>query len=184
MQVECNKQVMFGPDPKPVFIRLPFIGDRAASFAQRSLRQCFKSFPAAKPLLIFKTQRIPNSSPKDRLPVQLQHNVIYSFACTCSCRYVGRTERRLEDRISEHVPKWLSNDPKKPPRSKRSPDSAVTRHLQVCTCSFDSARRNFKVLFSAAHTNALRILEAITIKRLSPDLCIQKEHVLALALPW
>ena len=40
--------------------------------------------------------------PKDRLPVLLQQNVINSLACTCGCRYVGRTVRHLEAHISEH----------------------------------------------------------------------------------
>ncbi|MEL7309406.1 MAG: hypothetical protein AAGK05_17150, partial [Pseudomonadota bacterium] len=35
---------VFGPKKKQIFIRLPFIGDKAASFARRSLYQCLKFF--------------------------------------------------------------------------------------------------------------------------------------------
>ena len=84
-------------------------------------------------------------------------------------------EKRLGDRILEHVPKWLSNDLKWPLRSTRVPSSAVIGHLQVCDCPVDVARSRFKVLFSARFSSILRILEALSIKRLAPDLCVEKE---------
>ena len=174
----------FGPEKKPVFMKIPFIGDKAASFFQRAVRQGFQAYPAAKPVVVFKTRPIPRVSPKDRLSVLLQDNLIYSFVCTCGCRYVGRTERRLEDRIREHVPKWLSHASKCPPRSSRIPGSAITRHLQACDCPPEVARSRFKVLYSSLNKRLLRILEALCIKRLCPDLCVQKEHVLSLLLPW
>ena len=43
--------------------------------------------------------RFPFASPKDKLSFQSKYSVIYSFECTCGCRYVNRTERCLEDRI-------------------------------------------------------------------------------------
>jgi hypothetical protein len=184
MIVKESVPKMLGPERKPIFLKVPFIGDKAASFFRRSLRQCLSVFPAARPVVIFQTSNIPVASPKDRLPVQSQHNCIYSFACTCGCRYVGRTERRLDDRIREHVPKWLASDLKCPPRSTRIPASAITRHLQVCDCPADVARSRFSVLFSARHCMSLRFLEALAIKRFAPDLCVQKEHVLSLNLPW
>jgi hypothetical protein len=184
MQVCESSPKSFGPEKKPVFVKLPFLGDKAASFARRSLRASFSLFPAAKLFIVFETRRIPVSSPKDRLPALLRHKIIYSFECACGCRYLGRTERRLEDRIREHVPKWLSSDHKCPPRSTRIPASAVTRHLQVCDFPAEAARSRFKVVFSARRTSLLRIIEALCIKRFAPDLCIQKEHVVSLLLPW
>ena len=146
MQVRQPVLKPLGPEKKPVHVRVPFIGDKAASFLQRSLRQCFRTYPAANPIVLYKTRRIPHASPKDRLSVWLQDRIIYFFAFTCGCKYVGRTERRLADRIREHVPQWLSNDLKCPPRSTRIPSSAITRHLQVCSCSPDVARSHFFVL--------------------------------------
>lgn len=133
---------------------------------------------------MFTTCRIPVASPKDKLPFLLQHNVIYNFECTCGCKYLGRTGRRLEDRIKEHVPKWLANEMKCPPRSSRIPTSAITRHLQICDCPSTVARTRFKTLYRSDSGYILRILEALSIKRFSPDLCVQKEHVLMLVLPW
>ena len=97
---------------------------------------------------------------------------------------MGRTGRRLEERIKDHVPKWLAGETKCPPRSSRVPPSAITRHLQVCSCPSIVARTRFKVLYRSVNNHILRILEALCIKYSSPDLCVQKEHVLELMLPW
>lgn len=173
-----------GPEKKAIYLKLPFIGDKAASFVRRVTRQLFSLYPAAKPKLLFSTSRIPIASPKDKIPVLSQSNVIYSFECTCGCRYLGRTGRRLEERIREHVPKWLEKTTKCPPRSTRIPTSAITRHLQVCTSCPSTARSRFKVVYRSEYDSVLRILEALSIHHLSPDLCVQKEHVMSLQLPW
>ena len=107
MTVRESVPKAFGPEKKPIFLKVPFVGDKAASFVRRSLRECLSIFPAARPLVIFETRRIPVASPKDRLFVLHKHTVIYSFACTCGCQYVGRTERRLGDRILQHVQKYI-----------------------------------------------------------------------------
>ena len=39
--------------------------------------------------------------------------IIYKFTCKhCDCVYIGKTSRRLADRIAEHVPKPLHENPK------------------------------------------------------------------------
>ena len=50
-------------------------------------------------------------------------NCIYLFSCICSSTYIGRTERILSTRISEHLPKNLILN-----RSKL-PTSAIGRHI-------------------------------------------------------
>ena len=97
----------FGPHRKPVFAEVPFIGDKAAIFVKRSVKNILSAFPAAKLVVIFKTKRIPVASPKDKVSVFDLHNVTYMFECACGSKYVGRTERRLGDRIKEHVPAWI-----------------------------------------------------------------------------
>ena len=175
----------FGPEKKNVILKLPFIGDQAASFAKRSYKKLLSVFPAVKPLIVFQTTRIPVSSPKDKLPVSAQTQVIYAFSCTCGSRYVGRTGRSLKERMKEHVPLWLRKGNKFPPRSKSRPSSAVTRHLQTCTeVDFSKVDACFSVLFSVKGFYLLRIYEAISIKCFTPDLCTQKEFVLDLTLPW
>ena len=41
------------------------------------------------------------------LPALQTSNVIYQFSCHCNSRYEGRTSRRLQDRIKQHVPKSI-----------------------------------------------------------------------------
>ena len=36
-----------------------------------------------------------------------KNSVIYEYKCHCDSRYVGTTYQRLQDRIKQHVPKWL-----------------------------------------------------------------------------
>ena len=141
-------------------------------------------FPAAKPVVIFDTRRIPVASPKDKLPVTAQSKIIYHFECVCGSKYIGRTGRRLAVRIREHLPKWLESSTKAPPRSSQPASSAITRHLQTCRCTVSEAAGRFKVLFRARSDYHLRILESLSIKRFRPELCVQKDHVVALQLPW
>lgn len=108
---------------------------------------------------------------------------IYKFVCTCGSKYIGRTNRCLGVRAKEHVPKWILDGHCRPPRSRELPQSAIARHLLTCGC-YVNARENFSVLFSSRHFNILRSLEALAIKRFAPDLCVHKDFVADLLLPW
>ena len=104
-------------------------------------------------------------------------NCIYQFTCTCRSTYIGRTERRVHVRISEHVPKKLRL------QGSRALNSAIARHLLDTGHSIDISHA-FKIISKQRSTTALRFAEAIAIKKLKPDLCIQKETVINLLLPW
>ena len=41
------------------------------------------------------------------LPAIQKSFAIYEYKCHCDSRYVGRTAQRLQDRIKQHVSKWL-----------------------------------------------------------------------------
>ena len=43
----------------------------------------------------------------DVLPTTLKSSGIYEYECHCNSRYLGRTFRRLHDRIKQHLPQWL-----------------------------------------------------------------------------
>ena len=55
---------------------------------------------------------------KHVLPTTLKSSVIYEYLCNCDGRCVGRTSRRLQDRIKRHVPKWLQQQAKRLTRSQ------------------------------------------------------------------
>ena len=144
------------------------------------LRRLFdKYFPAAQLRIIFKTHRIPVRSPKDRLPDSCSPSVVYRFLCGCGSAYYGRTSRGLLVRSREHIPKWLIQGQQGQSRS------AITSHLLECnTVRSEDLRKNFSVVCTARNDRLLRILEALHIKRFSPDLCKQKDLLIDLGLPW
>ena len=109
-------------------------------------------------------------------------------------RYVGRTSQRLQDRIKQHVPKWLQQQAKRPTRSQpgrscklkyNNPDcdSAVGQHLldnEQYAANYNDKR--FKILAVARNSFHLCLLEATFIKTRHPVLCKQKEFVYTLKL--
>jgi hypothetical protein len=171
-------------EKKKIFMKIPYIGENGTKFFMQSFRKILRDFPAAEAKVVFSTQRIPVPPLKDRMPLTAQCNVIYSFVCSCGSSYIGRTKRRLQERIKEHLPKWLCQG-KRRPRATNPPASSITRHLMEKQCGADRAASAFRVLHrTGASPLKQRIAEALYIKRKKPDLCIQKENVLTLHLPW
>ena len=171
-----------GPKCKDVFLRLPFIGDKLSGTICKRVRNATKqAYPAANPRFLFNTKRIPVRSLKDPVPLRSRSHVIYNFQCDCGHSYIGRTDRNLGTRIKEHLPRWLQSTN----RAGRNPASSVCKHAVDCD---DFVGRDFisyfSVLASSSCFMSLRILEALFIKRLKPPLCVQKEFVYGLILPW
>ena len=78
---------------------------------------------------------------------------------------------------SEHVPTNLTlNGPK-------LPSSAIGRHIIDSGHVIDKTKA-FKVITRARNAQLLRFAEASAIRRIKPDLCVQKDFVAHLALPW
>ena len=135
-------------------------------------------------------------------PTLKHNNVIYQFKCSCNSLYVGKTSRRLEDRINQHVPPSFlqaSVSTDKPRRSDRLAklkvvnycendtsslvNSAIRRHLSdnpACARSF--SKDHFTILARCRSDFHRHIMEAIFITVLQPDLCIQKKFVNSLLL--
>ena len=66
---------------------------------------------------VTKTEVFCNS--KDKTSFLSQSNVVYTFVCPgCNSSYIGKTERTLSERKTEHA--WPSND------------SAIKFHLDSC----------------------------------------------------
>ena len=177
----------FGPEKKPVFLKLPFMGDNEPLLLKRRLRHYTGAvYPAARPFVVFNTTPVWFVSLKDRIPAIGKSKVIYEFKCGCGSSYIGRTDRCLSTRVTEHLPKWLMQGGTARPRSRSAPSSAVTRHAMACQL-FDSCSPRdafFKVVAQARNGVHLRYLEAVYISSRQPPLCNQKEFVASLALPW
>ena len=102
---------------------------------------------------------------EDVLPTTLKSSVVYEYSCHCDSRYVGRTSQRLQDRIKQHVTKWLQQQAKRPTRSqpgrscklkRNNPDcdSAIGQHLldnEQCAANYNDKR--FKILAVARNSS-------------------------------
>jgi hypothetical protein len=179
-----NGDPVSGAEKKTIFMKIPYIGEAGSKFFTQTFRKILRDFPAAEAKVIFSTQRIPIPPLKDRMPLTAQSNVIYTFVCSCGSSYIGRTKRRLQQRIKEHLPKWLCQG-KRRPRATNPPASSITKHLMEGQCRVNEAALGFRILLRTGKSLLKqRIAEALFIKRKNPDLCIQKENVLPLHLPW
>ena len=124
---------------------------------------------------------------EDVVPTKQQSMVVYQYVCRCDCRYVGRTSKRLHDRIKQHIPKAIRNQAQ-PNRdlfqSNHNSTSAIGQHLlnneKCCASHYDD--NQFSILAKGRTLFHLSILEATFIKILQPELCRQKEFVYTLKL--
>jgi hypothetical protein len=162
---------------KNVYIQFSFKGDDVASLISRRLRCALeRTFPAAELVCLFKTTRIPLPQVKDSFPVLSTSHCVYKYECTCGSTYVGRTERKLSVRAAEHLPKWIYGQVMKSARS------SITKHVVEAGCT--GTTDAFRIVSRQNNATLLRWAEAVAIRRLRPNLCVQKEMVLTLALPW
>ena len=130
---------------------------------------------------------------KDVLPAIQKSSVIYEYKCHCDSRYVGRTAQRLQDRIKQHVAKWLrqhtasqrmqTNRACKRKQPAPECDSAIGQHLlenDQCAANYNDDQ--FSILDTARSLFHLSLLQASYIKVRRPNLCKQKEFVYTLKL--
>ena len=132
-----------------------------------------------------------SASRKDVLPAIQKNSVIYEYKCHCDSRYVGRTAQRLQDRIKQHVPKWLrqhtASQRVQPNRAceRKQPtpecDSAIGQHLlENDSCAANYNVDQFAILDTARSRFRLSLLEASYIKVRQPNLRKHKEFVYTL----
>ena len=111
----------------------------------------------------------------------------------CDSRYVGRTYQRLQDRITQLVPKWLGQrtgsqriQPDRAGKKKQfSPEcnAAIGQHLlENDQCAANYNEDQFSILDTARSRFHLTLLEASYIRVQRPNLCKQKEFVYTLNL--
>ena len=130
-------------------------------------RACFFSKQAFPPCL------------KDGILAHHKSYVIYSFTCRCGCRCVGKSTQRLEARIKQHISAYLF----KPGNQKNPPASAIGEHLAANTACLNAFNyKQFTITATARNQSKLDTLEALFIKKRTPDLCKQKEFVTTLHL--
>ena len=173
---------LHGPRPCPLYMKLPWIGDKSVVFEKKlknAVRFCFN---AGSLRVIFSTTPLMKINIKDPLPTLARSNVVYNFECLCEKRYVGRTTQRLMDRITQHIPSVIRNHKKDGviPDSKLQ-DSAIAQHLcenKDCADAYNHER--FTILAQARSLFYFKTLKVICISSTKPILCRQKMFVYSL----
>ena len=185
LKYSTARDPVFGPKGKRMIIELPFFGDQIAKKYENKLKCISRQvYTVVEPKIIWKCRSIPQRSLKDERVESEKCGIIYEFKCSCSSTYLGRTSRSLGDRIKEHVPAWLKNGKKQPPRSTIV-QSSIAQHLLNCNAiNVAAAEHHFRKVHTDVHPNKAHILEALLIASRSPDLCRQKDYVYRLLLPW
>jgi len=102
------------------YLKLPFIGTHS-KFVQNKIKFLCKQFckKSTNIKLVFTSKKISSYfSTKDKMPSDLNSNVVYKFICAC-CKqsYVGETTRHYKVRVHEHL-------------HKKSNPSSIFKHLE------------------------------------------------------
>ena len=185
MSSAMNKQENPTAEKKKVYISLPFKGDTITEIVTRRLKTAVDTaYPAAQLCISFRGSTAICTNLKDILPRSTTSFCVYSFACSCGASYIGRTTRRLSERIKEHVPEHLYT------RLNKTSASAIALHLNESKHKVNQ-QKAFRIVHRIRASNSkliktrlLNIAEAICIRLRNPDLCAQKRFVRSINLPW
>ena len=108
----------FGPEKCPMYLRVPWIGKASIGLdknVKTAVESCYGSITTR---VVFTLKRMLPVARKDFLPTTLKSSIVYEYSCHCDSRYIGQTSQRLQDRIKQHVPKWLQQQVKRPTLSQ------------------------------------------------------------------
>ena len=123
---------------------------------------------------MYKAKRMgSNFNIKDKIAFKHQHNVVYHVECPnkkCDSDYTGETKCRIEKRSDQHHGKDK--------KSHIYRHSQETKHKRVNIHAFQIIGKGFRSNF------ARKISEALYIKKLKPNLNIQKESYKLALFNW
>ena len=168
----ANKQSVPTVPKKPILFAVQYVGEASTRETIHIKKTVERAYPHLRVVPWFRTCRLAANAPKDPIPAAQRPLVVYNYRCACGASYVGRTERTLEQRMKEHIPKWCAAG-KSRPRSQQPPSSSITHHH--LTCPQTASRDNFRVVKFCRTALELRISEAVLIRLTRPSLCVQKD---------
>ena len=182
---ERKRQEIQTVKKKELFLRLRFKEDCASDIVTKRLSKALgQTFPAAQLRIVYYSRPLLSSPLKDQVSQLAKSMLIYQFTCSCGACYVGRTMRHLIERAKEHHPRWLSSGVKK------------TSHSSILSHLIDNDHRikieeAFRIVYTipicypkGIRTRLLNTAEAVAIRLIKPILCVHKQFVQILSLPW
>lgn len=178
---------MYGPQKCPVYLRLPWIGQQSIEVSKLVKSAINSTYNAVMLRSVFTSKQILPCSQKDVLPSLQSSNIIYKFECAhCESVYVGKTTRRLQDRIAEHVPSFIrmkKYDQYSSTDHQTTFKSSIAAHLvQREECGRAYSTNCFSIMKRTRSTFHLGVMEAVCINKKKPILCRQKQFVFATKL--
>ena len=86
----------------------------------------------------------------------MKSNVVYLFSCQVDpeCQYIGKTKRRLHQRVREHC----------------NTNTAISTHLNTCSECLNTIYDRFKVIYIGRSNFEIEVVEAIKIMENNPNL--------------
>nr|CAH8828540.1 unnamed protein product [Trichobilharzia regenti] len=172
---------------KDVYIKLPYMGHQNSLITRQRLNAAVKkTFYAANIIILENVKPLYLSKPFEHAKNDVTSHCIYQFECTCGHTYIGRTHRSLQVRASEHIPKWLQKqmESSEPINGEnRRPSSSIAKHIIETGHKID-VNRSFKPIYKTCLGRILKFVEALAIRKFKPPLCVQKQFVITLNLPW
>ena len=98
-QPEFQQKKTFGPEKCPLYQKWLWIGNVSSKFENQISKAITSCLYAVKPCVVYNTRVMLPSAKKDSVPTTQKSCVVYEFSFQCEARYVGRTMKRLADRI-------------------------------------------------------------------------------------
>ena len=155
--------------PAALSLNLPYAGDKGERILTKLKKYTSnivnKNKKSVTIRAIYRSKRLgANFNIKDKIKFEHQHNVVYHAECPnkkCESQYTGETRCRMEKRGGEHNGKDK--------KSHLVKHALKTKHKKVNMDSFKIIGRGFRSNF------ARKISESLYIKKLKPDLNVQKD---------
>ena len=150
-------------------LNLPYAGEKGEKLISKLQRKISKMVNKAKKLVsvnaVYRAKRLGGSfNIKDKIKFEHQHNVVYHSECPnkkCKSSYTGQTKCRIGKRIPQHGGKDRN--------SHLFRHAEKTKHKRVDNHSFKIIGKGYRSDF------ARKISESLFIKKLKPDLNVQKD---------
>lgn len=151
---------------KTIYLCLPFVNNEVENFGKDLSKLVEDFFNNVKLKVVFKAPKEIKDlfKFKDKIRTEMKSHVVYKIKCKdCDSFYIGKTKRQLLVRIGEH----------QSGKGKEENISALYKHHKQTNHRINY--EEFEILDQADSDRKLLLKEMLHIKRLIPDLNVQKE---------